>query len=76
VDASSTKKNCRACRYSYMESNSGLICGHPDAGLFGLNIRTEPCFHCMNFAKFEQHPSRLPNGDLKSAGHLPIARND
>jgi hypothetical protein len=58
-------KNCRACRYSYMEPDSDLICGHPDSGTFGLTIRKEPLDHCKDFSKFQQHPLRKTNGDLK-----------
>lgn len=58
-------KNCRACRYSYMEPDSDLICGHPDAGMFGKTLRREPAEHCPDFVKFEQHPQRQVNGDLK-----------
>ena len=64
---SKTKKNCRACAYSYMEPDSGLICGHPDAGTFGLTIRAEPLPHCPSFAKFEQHPGRNADGTLKGS---------
>lgn len=61
------KKNCRACGFSYMEPDSGLICGHPDAGFFGVTIRTEPAAHCPDFVKFQQHPKRQANGDLRTA---------
>lgn len=43
-----------------------LICGHPDAGLFGLFIKREPLPHCAGFVKFKQHPRRNPDGTLKS----------
>ncbi len=56
--------NCRACSFSYMEPDSGLICGHSDAGTFGLTIRSEPLDHCK-WKKFEQHPGRTSDGDLK-----------
>jgi hypothetical protein len=60
-----SKPNCRACAHSYMEPDTGLICGHKDAGLFGLTIRSEPLDHCPEFSKFKQHPYREPNGNLK-----------
>lgn len=59
-------KNCRACKNSYMEPDSGLICGHPDAGVFGLTIYSEPLAHCPDFSKFEQHPRRNADGTLKA----------
>lgn len=59
--------NCRACSRSYMDPDSGLICGHPDAGLFGLTIYREPLSHC-GWKKFEQHPGRNPDGTLKEGG--------
>lgn len=55
--------NCSACRYSYMEPDSGLICGHPTSGVFGKTIRKEPLEHC-GWDKFEQHPLRNPDGTL------------
>lgn len=57
--------NCHACTHSYMEPDSGLICGHRDAGTFGKNIRKEPLEHC-EWNKFQQHPLRNENGTLKS----------
>ena len=60
------KKNCHACRYSFMEpSDMNLTCGHRDAGAFGLHIYKEPLEHCPDYLKFEQHPGRNPNGSLK-----------
>jgi len=56
---------CYACSYSYMEPDSPLICGHPDAGSFGLHIYTEPLAHCPDFVKYKQHPMRRPDGSLK-----------
>lgn len=56
---------CQACRYSYMEPDSDLICGHPDAGLFGKTLLREPAEHCTDFSKFEQHPLRNEDGTLK-----------
>lgn len=58
---------CYACTHSYMEPDSGLICGHKDAGWFGLTIYKEPLDHCPNFCKFEQHPLRNSDGSLKPA---------
>ena len=49
-----------------MEPDSGLICGHPDAGVFGLTIYSEPLAHCPDFSKFEQHPRRNADGTLKA----------
>jgi hypothetical protein len=46
-----------------MEPDSDLICGHSDAGTFGLTIRKEPLDHCKG-EKFAQHPKRTPEGDL------------
>lgn len=65
----SEKKNCRACKWSYMEPDSGLICGHNDAGVFGTTIYREPLDHCPEFKKFDQHPLRNPNGSLKPYEH-------
>lgn len=62
---SQPKKNCHACGFAYMEPDSDLICGHPDAGTFGLSIRQEPLPHC-GWTKFTQHPLRNPDGTLKS----------
>jgi hypothetical protein len=61
------EKNCRACTHSYMEpSDPDLICGHTDAGMFGLSLsRRQPAPHCGNFTKFVQHPSRNADGTLK-----------
>ncbi len=58
------KKNCRACAHSYMEPDSGLICGHDSAGTFGATIVKEPMPFC-GWKLFEQHPHRNPNGTLK-----------
>lgn len=56
---------CRACGYCGIEpSDMDFVCGHPDAGTFGLYIRTEPLAHC-GWKKFEQHPGRNPDGTLK-----------
>jgi len=61
----SSKSNCRACRFSYSEPDSGIICGHPDAGWAGQTIYREPLSHCPDFVKFEQHELRNPDGTLK-----------
>jgi len=61
-------ENCRACAHSYMEPDGEavLICGHKDAGLFGLYVRQEPLAHC-GWKKFEQHSGRNRDGSLKPA---------
>jgi hypothetical protein len=61
---SEPKKNCRACRFSYMEPDSGLICGLPELGTFGRTIRKDG-EHCAGFSKFEQHRLRNRDGSLK-----------
>ena len=59
-------ENCRACRYSYMEPDDDLTCGHPDSGAFGLYCHRAPPEHCgPERTKFEQHPLRNPDGTLK-----------
>lgn len=61
-------KNCRACAHSYMEPDSDLVCGHPDAGFAGIYARhaSAEAGHCgPERPKFQQHPLRKPNGDLK-----------
>lgn len=58
--------NCRACKFSYMEPDDDLTCGHPGAGSMGRYVKHRAEFkHCVKFDKFEQHPHRKPNGDLK-----------
>lgn len=59
--------NCYACKYSYMEPDEPyLICGHADEGTFGTYIHnTETSLATCNFTKFEQHPLRKRNGELK-----------
>jgi hypothetical protein len=61
--------NCRACAHCYMEPDDmNFICGHPDAGTFGIYIRhaTNEKGHCgPSRTKFQQHPLRLPSGDIK-----------
>jgi hypothetical protein len=65
-----TVEKCLACAHSYMEPDSGLLCGHPDAGTFGLLIkigrtpRESALAHCPSFSKFEQHPLRTAVGQL------------
>ncbi len=60
-------KNCFACRYSYMEPDSDLICGHPDSGVFGKLVLSGPVEHCgPEYMKFEQHPLRNADGSLKN----------
>lgn len=61
-------KNCQACKHCFMEPDSDFVCGHPDAGPLGSYIRNAADFggHCgPERPKFEQHPNRWPNGDLK-----------
>ncbi len=61
------KSNCKACAYCYIEfSDMNFICGHPDSGEFGLYLYKGVPDHCgPTRTKFEQHPNRRPNGDLK-----------
>lgn len=66
-------RTCRACRHSYQEPDSGLVCGHPDAGPFGLLVRDDArpnLRHCYSHERFEQHPLRTPTGGFK-----PISLN-
>lgn len=63
---SKDSKNCRACKHSYMEPDSGLVCGAVNRP-WGLNINTE-LEHCDGGKKFSQHPLRNPNGSLKRGG--------
>ncbi len=63
-----TEKNCRACRFCYMEPDDDFVCGHKDAGQFGIYTKHAAAKggHCgPERPKFEQHPLRHPNGDLK-----------
>lgn len=65
---SQIQKNCHACRYSYMEPDDDLTCGHADAGTFGLYTRRAAAQggHCgPSRPKFEQHPLRNVDGTLK-----------
>lgn len=70
------KKNCYACKHSYMEPDGDprLICGHPDAGPMGQWAErivtsvgaSSPEGHCgPERPKFEQHPHRNADGTLK-----------
>lgn len=62
------EKNCRACKHSLMEPDDDLACGHPDAGSVGTYayIAAGPSGHCgAERPKFEQHPLRHPDGELK-----------
>lgn len=65
-DGESAPKTCYACANSYMEPSgeATLICGHKDAGVFGLYVRQEPLDHC-GWKKFKQHPLRNRDGSLK-----------
>ena len=59
---------CQACAFCYMEPDSGFICGHKDAGIFGVNVdrASQEGGHCgIGRRKFEQHPDRNANGTLK-----------
>lgn len=64
--------NCRACKQSYMEPDSGLICGAVNEP-FGYTIHKEG-EHCDGFKKFEQHPGRNADGTLKNT--LPPFEGD
>lgn len=66
------EKNCRACAFSYLDMESGnIVCGHEDSGIFGIYLHSAKApyregEHCgPNRSKFEQHPMRQENGDLK-----------
>lgn len=61
--AKKPEKNCMACKHSYMEPDSDLICGV--SGGFGRTIRKE-LEHCDGGKKFEQHPLRKADGTLKA----------
>jgi hypothetical protein len=64
------KPNCLACRYSYMEPDDDLTCGHPDAGPMGqyTSVAAAQDGHCgADHPKFEQHPLRNPDGTLKKS---------
>lgn len=77
VEAMSDSKNCRACRFSYMEPSGPalLICGveggfgsylNPRLGnesFAGRGPETPICG--SDRPKFEQHPGRNPDGTLK-----------
>lgn len=54
--------NCQACKHSYMEPDSDLICGLK--GGFGKKIRKDG-EHCDGGKEFEQHPLRNKDGTLK-----------
>jgi hypothetical protein len=62
-------KNCKACRFCYMEPDDmNFICGHKDAGVFGLYIHRAVDGHCgQELTKFEQHPLRDEEGNLRGA---------
>jgi len=65
-----TMKNCLACRYSFMEPDDDLTCGHPDAGPMGqyTSVAAAQDGHCgADHPKFEQHPLRNPDGTLKKS---------
>lgn len=62
--------NCKACKYSFMEPDSDLTCGHPDAGTFGVYCRHASASngHCgPELQKFEQHPLRADDGRLRGS---------
>lgn len=63
------KKRCDACAHCYMEPDDmNFVCGHPDAGTFGLYTRVAagPGGHCgPERPKFKQHPLRKSDGSLK-----------
>lgn len=62
-DKKAAAKNCSACKHSYMEPDSDLICGAVNSP-FGRTIRKE-LEHCDGGKKFEQHPLRNADGSLK-----------
>jgi hypothetical protein len=68
---SEVKKNCHACKYSFMEpGDMNLTCGHPDAGPVGKYTRMAAAAdgHCgPELPKFEQHPLRGADGSLGKA---------
>jgi len=63
---------CAACKYSYMEPDGPLTCGHKDAGPWGKSIawrspvspRLEGGFCGPDASQFEQHPLRNEDGSL------------
>lgn len=55
--------NCHACKHSYMEPDSDLICAAVSPP-FGRTIRKE-LEHCNGGKLFAQHPRRNSDGSLK-----------
>lgn len=66
-------KTCLACAHCGTEPDDPrFICGHKDAGEFGLYLRgltvVQPAKHCgEERSKFEQHPLRNEDGSLKGS---------
>lgn len=65
-------KNCKACAHCGSEPDEPYpICKHPDSGTMGLYVGNgrgpdSAGGHCgPGRTKFEQHPLRTPNGELK-----------
>ncbi len=56
---------CRACKHCYCEPDDDFVCGHPESGAFGLYVLRGRAKHCKEVDKFEQHPHRTPEGNLK-----------
>lgn len=66
VRGTAKPRTCMACAHCGMAPDDPFpVCGHPDAGLMGLYIKSEPLSHCPDFSKFEQHPGRNPDGTFK-----------
>ena len=64
-------RGCKACRYCFMEPGDDFCCGHPDAGPVGTYTKHAANVggHCgPSRPKFQQHPSRTPDGLLRSGG--------
>jgi len=67
LPAPPTQPPCRACRFSFMEPDDNLTCGHPESGTMGQYVHRGRVKHCKQADKFEQHPQRNPDGSLKHA---------
>lgn len=66
---SNKNKDCRACANCYLDmSDINFICDHIDSEVFGklTRIASSENGHCgIDKTKFEQHPNRQENRDLK-----------
>lgn len=51
---SEPKKNCQACKHSYMEPDDDLTCGHTGAGSFGLYVKNREKFTKVHSALIEE----------------------